>query len=47
MGAAETAKEVFSHLIKLALLLGGAAVLYVWLENKLLKKFKKKRRGRR
>ena len=48
MGAGEAAQELFSHLMKFAILFFSVAILYIWVEHKLLKKFKNKRkRGRK
>lgn len=33
----EEAKEAFRQIIKMAILFGGVAIFYVWIESKLLK----------
>lgn len=38
----EEAKEAFRQIIKMAILFGGVAIFYVWIESKLLKKWKNK-----
>jgi Na+-driven multidrug efflux pump len=47
MGPEEAVKETFHQLIKMAILFGGVAILYIWIEKKLLKKLKKRKGARR
>lgn len=43
MGSEEAIKETFHQLIKMAILFGGAAIFYIWLEAKFLNKNKNKK----
>lgn len=43
----EEAREAFQQLLKMAILFSGMAIFYIWLESKLLKKWKNNRRGRK
>ncbi|WFE73071.1 hypothetical protein P8S55_08225 [Halomonas sp. M1] len=43
----EEAREVFQQISKMAILFSGMAIFYIWLESKLLKKLKNKRRERK
>ncbi|MFI8751776.1 hypothetical protein ACIGG6_17470 [Vreelandella lionensis] len=43
----EEAREAFQQMLKMAILFGGMAIFYIWLEGKFLKKMKNKRRGRK
>jgi hypothetical protein len=40
------AREAFHQIIKMAILFGGVAIFYIWVESKLLKKWKKKKAKR-
>lgn len=40
----DEAREAFHQILKMAILFGGMAIFYIWIESKLLKKWKKKRR---
>jgi hypothetical protein len=47
MGPEEAVKETFHQLIKMAILFGGVAIFYICIENKLLRKWKNKRKERK
>ena len=47
MGAEDAMKEIFYTVIKMVIPLTGVAIFYIWLEAKLLKNWKNKRRGRK
>ncbi|WP_404464025.1 hypothetical protein [Vreelandella aquamarina] len=38
----EEAREGFQQILKMAILFGGVAIFYIWLEAKLIKKINKK-----
>lgn len=40
----DEAREAFHQILKMAILFGGIATLYIWVESKLLKKWKNKKR---
>lgn len=44
MGPEDAMREIFHQVIKMAILFGGVAIFYVWIEAKLLKKWKSKKR---
>ncbi|WP_255157659.1 hypothetical protein [Vreelandella boliviensis] len=39
----DEAKEVFHQIIKMAILIGGVAIFYIWVESRILKKWKKRK----
>jgi len=44
----DEAREAFQQMMKMAILFGGMAIFYVWLEHKLLNKWKRKnKKGRK
>lgn len=43
MGPEEAVKETFHQLIKMAILFGGVVIFYIWIESKILKKWKRKK----
>lgn len=43
-GMEESVREVFSEIIKMAILFAGIAIIFIWVENKLMKKIIKRRR---
>jgi uncharacterized membrane protein (DUF373 family) len=47
LNVVDEAREAFQQMIKMAVLFGGMAIFYVWIEAKLLRKWKNKRRGRK
>ncbi|CEP37599.1 Putative uncharacterized protein [Halomonas sp. R57-5] len=44
VGPEDAMREIFHHVIKLAILLTVLSVVYIWIEGKLLRRFKKKNR---
>tara|TARA_R110000850_G_C9983631_1_gene466249 strand:+ start:176 stop:415 length:240 start_codon:yes stop_codon:yes gene_type:complete len=42
-GIVDEAKEAFLQMIKMAILFGGMAVFYIWLEKKVIKKWIKRK----
>ena len=45
MGPEEAVKETFHQLIKMAILFGGMAIFYIWLEAKILRNWKSKKKA--
>lgn len=39
----DEAREAFHQILKMAILFGGVAIFYIWIENKVIKKLKNKR----
>tara|TARA_R110001599_G_scaffold8618_3_gene41748 strand:+ start:814 stop:993 length:180 start_codon:yes stop_codon:yes gene_type:complete len=44
VGPEDAMREIFYHVIKMVILLTGIAIFYIWIESKLLKKWKNKKR---
>ncbi|WP_342582110.1 hypothetical protein [Vreelandella neptunia] len=44
MGPEDAMREVFYTVIKMVIPFAGLAILYIWIESRLLKKWKKKKR---
>jgi|TARA_R110002012_G_scaffold275740_1_gene462417 hypothetical protein len=48
LNVVDEAREAFQQMMKMAILFGGMAIFYIWIESKILKKWKKrKRKGNR
>ena len=44
LNVVDEAREAFQQMIKMAVLFGGMAIFYIWIERKLLKNLKNKKR---
>jgi hypothetical protein len=43
VGAVDEAREGFQQILKLAILFGGMAIFYIWIEAKLLRKWQRRK----
>jgi len=40
----DEAREAFNQILKMAILFGGVAIFYIWVESKFIRKIKKRKK---